>query len=508
VKTKAAIRRSSTSTRPPVQRSPFFSKHDSHGAHASTTLQAKLRNGRKGDRFEREADAMADRVVQKRDVGALSAEVTPVRRHDLRQWRETQRQLVEEEKEQVQAKDEERLQTRGDEELQEQPTDEEEEQVQAKADDELQEQSTEEEEEQAQAKADDELQASAAAGTGQLGTVSLQINARRGLGSPLPADIRAEMESYFAADFTGLRIHTDESAAMLSRALRAQAFAHGRDIFFGAGKFNPHTRTGKHLLAHELTHTLQQGAVRAGEAGAAAATAVQYKDDETVGVRPEVLQAISLARGEIGKVNAKKTADDGTRQGWQRLHEYFNTAFEGQDVIPEAVIRQIVTVATGSGKKDAMPAWCGVFVWWAMKKAGIPLPGWKQARSVISADTRRPGAQLPQKGDIAYREKNSHFALVTGIEDAASREGKSYPAVRVATINGNTSGDDNLGGQIEEKWEPLSRWHSFFDALGVLDLPEVELVDVPVVPDEETGARDAPEPAAGTAVGQAEATAV
>jgi len=82
----------------------------------------------------------------------------------------------------------------------------------------------------------------------------------KGGGSALPGDTKAFMESRFNTDFSGVRIHTDPTAASLSRSINAQAFAHGNDIYFNSGKFSPDSTTGKTLLAHELTHTVQQGA--------------------------------------------------------------------------------------------------------------------------------------------------------------------------------------------------------------------------------------------------------
>ena len=71
---------------------------------------------------------------------------------------------------------------------------------------------------------------------------------------------RQEMESGFGVDFSGIRIHTGSSAVMLSKDLGAQAFTHGSDIYFNSGKYDPGSGMGKQLLAHELTHTVQQGA--------------------------------------------------------------------------------------------------------------------------------------------------------------------------------------------------------------------------------------------------------
>jgi hypothetical protein len=80
-----------------------------------------------------------------------------------------------------------------------------------------------------------------------------------GGGSSLPASTRAFMEPRFGADFSGVRLHTGSEAAQLNRAISAQAFTHGRDIYLGEGKNDLESSAGKQLLAHELTHTIQQG---------------------------------------------------------------------------------------------------------------------------------------------------------------------------------------------------------------------------------------------------------
>lgn len=67
------------------------------------------------------------------------------------------------------------------------------------------------------------------------------------------------MQSRLGADFSTVRIHTDAEAADLSRLLSAQAFTVGNHIYFNEGRYQPESQTGKHLLAHELTHTIQQG---------------------------------------------------------------------------------------------------------------------------------------------------------------------------------------------------------------------------------------------------------
>jgi len=91
--------------------------------------------------------------------------------------------------------------------------------------------------------------------------LSQEIQGRLTSGAPLPEDVRASMEPRFRADFSEVRIHTDEHAARLSARLAARAFAYDRHIFFGRGEYRPNEPEGAELLAHELTHTIQQRAV-------------------------------------------------------------------------------------------------------------------------------------------------------------------------------------------------------------------------------------------------------
>jgi len=87
-----------------------------------------------------------------------------------------------------------------------------------------------------------------------------QLSSSRGGGNALPPVLRSQMEGSFGFDFSAVRLHTDAPAAQMSSAINARAFTHDNDIYFNEGQFQPQTQSGKHLLAHELTHTVQQGA--------------------------------------------------------------------------------------------------------------------------------------------------------------------------------------------------------------------------------------------------------
>jgi hypothetical protein len=84
------------------------------------------------------------------------------------------------------------------------------------------------------------------------------IQRARGGGHPLDNGIRARMEGAFGADFSGVRVHTDGTSDQLNQSIQAKAFTTGQDVFFRKGAYNPGSRGGQELLAHELTHVVQQ----------------------------------------------------------------------------------------------------------------------------------------------------------------------------------------------------------------------------------------------------------
>lgn len=88
--------------------------------------------------------------------------------------------------------------------------------------------------------------------------IEANINANRGNGKPLPGSVQAFFEPRFGHDFSRIRMYNDSNADMLNRMLNARAFTTGQDIFFKQGEYNPESTEGRKLLAHELTHTVQQ----------------------------------------------------------------------------------------------------------------------------------------------------------------------------------------------------------------------------------------------------------
>jgi uncharacterized protein DUF4157 len=107
-------------------------------------------------------------------------------------------------------------------------------------------------------------------------------------GQPLDAPTRAFMEPRFGHDFGQVRVHTDEQAAAAASGFSARAYTVGSDIVFGAQEYAPNTHTGRHLLAHELTHVVQQGSDEA-----VAATIQRAPQDDAPEAAPEAVPAVA-----------------------------------------------------------------------------------------------------------------------------------------------------------------------------------------------------------------------
>jgi Domain of unknown function (DUF4157) len=95
------------------------------------------------------------------------------------------------------------------------------------------------------------------------------IQRARGSGQSLAENVRVPMEQAFGADFSSVRIHTDSQSHEINQSIQAKAFTTAKDIFFRLGAYEPGTRDGQELIAHELTHVVQQNAVPLSKGGIA-----------------------------------------------------------------------------------------------------------------------------------------------------------------------------------------------------------------------------------------------
>jgi hypothetical protein len=120
--------------------------------------------------------------------------------------------------------------------------------------------------------------------------IAAAIDAQRGGGAALPDTTRAEMEQHLGHDLSAVRVHTGSGAEALSRSVQAEAFTSGADVFFAPSKFDPASRSGRSLLAHELTHVVQQSSGTAGEG-----SRVSHPDEPTEVQAKGVGEAVAAA---------------------------------------------------------------------------------------------------------------------------------------------------------------------------------------------------------------------
>jgi hypothetical protein len=121
--------------------------------------------------------------------------------------------------------------------------------------------------------------------------IATAIRAAQGGGSPLAGPVRADLEQTMGVDLSAVRVHVGDQALMLNRAVQADAFTTGTHIFFGDGGYDPASSSGRELLAHEVTHVVQQSTEPGGQAR------VSHPDEPAEVRAREVGRAASRAAG-------------------------------------------------------------------------------------------------------------------------------------------------------------------------------------------------------------------
>ncbi|WP_264536430.1 DUF4157 domain-containing protein [Flavobacterium sp. N1736] len=272
-------------------------------------IQKKLKTGTPGDQFEVEADRVADKVVNNNASGSgllqskealqqkpISETITSVQSKDMKEEEPVQKKSDKEEEKPVQKKEKEEekpVQKKEDKKEEEKP-------VQAKCAECEKEEKAQKKEEKEEDKAVQKKEQNSESEV-ENNKLEEKLDNSKGNGAGLDKKTKGEMESGFGTDFSNVKIHTDTNAVQMSQDLGAQAFTNGNDVYFNKGKYNPDSREGKHLLAHELTHTIQQ-------TGAKQKSGTIQKSLEN---HPEDLQAEGPDNPQFkGNTNLEKANDD------------------------------------------------------------------------------------------------------------------------------------------------------------------------------------------------------
>ncbi len=386
----------STSTE---QATPFFSPTSPFGGGAGGGLQPKLKVGQPNDKYEKEADSVADTVAQRLAENNSNTGMSPsgggegggkTGKNSINQV--VQRKTPDNE-EQLQKKEEQEEISLQEESIQRKPIFEsneestsplgergvsiqrkcadcganlskaEDEKLQKQEDENIQLKFTEEdlntdispsgggEGGGTPQKEEPLMMKSESAETVGTSTLQSQLDASKGKGSSLPENTRTDMESTIGADFSGVSIHTDNNAVQMNKDLGAKAFTHGSDIYFNQGQYDTNSSGGQHLLAHELTHTVQQGAAIRKKVDASASepateeeTIIDRKVDSSIG-EPAVKEEETLVDRKVDTTvqePAIQKEEDEDEPGWLQRKIASGLNYLAERIVPGYTLLNVV----------------------------------------------------------------------------------------------------------------------------------------------------------------------
>jgi hypothetical protein len=308
---------------------------------------------------------------------------------------------------------------------------EEEEPIQAKPEDytRLQRQAEEEEEEEEE----EPIQAKAVSSQATEVSKDLEagISTARGSGQPLPDSVRSSLEPQLGRDFSQVHIHNDAKANKLSQQLGAEAFTTGNDVFFREGAYQPGSGSGRGLIAHELTHVVQQGAARVSRQAAEAEQAAASPKEEA---RKELKDDVDKLKTKLEREYIKdllRIAGNCQAQGMEES-AYKWAMEEAAEAALTILKRKTAGLDLKSAKKEMVKELLNAAadvmklggddkaVESALKKA----LDWAEAQLKVAAKNLKPGSPKADARDVAAK------------------------AVQVQL----------LGGDPAEAWEALKKW--------------------------------------------------
>ena len=273
-----------------------------------------------------------------------------------------------------------------------------------------------------------------------------------GTGERLPPAVQAKMEGLFRTDLSGVRVHVGPEAA----ALGALAFTHRTDIYFAPGQYAPHSAHGERLLAHELTHVVQQ---RAGRVRCPAGSGVAVVHD--LGLEAEAERMGALVASSARAVAPRA----------QPLQARLAPAPPPRPVaapsriLPPPPHRQAQTAAA------IQP----FGLWLAGKILDWTDPNWRRRGAIVSLERETRALYAGLSGDIKRRPKVRQLAARLSLIDAAHADPSSYSDIRneLGGIASELRDEETLGRRLAKTASHFERTgRSFFEAqqAGVADL--------------------------------------
>lgn len=225
-----------------------------------------------------------------------------------------------------------------------------------------------------------------------------KIRRATGRGRPLDAELRGSMERGFGVDFSAVRIHDDPASHQLSAQLSAKAFTTGNDVFFGAGNFQPSSSAGQQLVAHELTHVVQQ------------APAIRRELADGAALGPQAQKEAMAARVEA-RTPSKPRPPSTPRPGTARAKSAAQHEQEIQALIAAARVLRVEASTTaaaleGAHRLDDVEQLIRIGVGLGLVKIGTGIAG-------IAAEAEGLGVAFKTASKLAGKaQKKHHTALM------------------------------------------------------------------------------------------------
>ena len=259
-------------------------------------------------------------------------------------------------------------------------------------------------------------------------------------GQPLDSGTRRDMESRFGYNFADVRVHTGTRAAASARAISARAYTVGKDIVFSSGEFSPHSSSGRWMLAHELTHVLQQGAA------------------EPLGTGPMRMPQHSAF---TGRAAALRRSPDGVIQ--RGFFEWIDDLFGGTNFTHEELLIYLNDVAEKKGPVGGLAG---------DNKARVLVQQWKADKTAfdLSNEVKVYLIQEMQAGFTGDDDEQAILDLLNGSDAAELNYMFGAGGLTAASLDSDFDGDER------------DALHAFFNARftgGMAALLKGEVKPVP-----------------------------
>jgi len=263
------------------------------------------------------------------------------------------------------------------------------------------------------------------------GDLEANITAARGGGQPLPDSVRSSLEPQLGHDFSQVHIHTDTKANKLSQQLGAEAFTTGNDIFFTEKAYQPGSKSGRHLIAHELTHVVQQDA---------ACVSRQATETEGAAADPKE-EAKSELKDVVGKIKTRLERE--YIEVLLRIAANCQAQGMEESVYKWAMEEAVEAASTVLEKKTA-----GLDVKSAKKEMVTELLN--ATADVMKLDGDEKAVESALKKALDWAEAQLAI-IVRKLETAPTQVNAREVAVKAAQVV-------LLGGDPAEAWEALKKW--------------------------------------------------